>query len=42
MDAVRRYYEERQVPLVAGDIPGSIAIAPDQNLGVLYQFELAR
>lgn len=42
VDTVRRYYEARQVPLVAGDVPGSIAIVPDQNLGVLYQFEPAR
>ena len=39
IDAVRRYFEDKKVPLVSGDVPNSVAIVPDQNLGVLYQFE---
>lgn len=41
IDAVRAYFDAKRVPLVAGDVPGSVAIVPDQNLGVLYQFEPA-
>lgn len=40
MDAVRAFFGSRNIPLVGGDSPNSVAIVPDQNLGVLYQFEL--
>lgn len=39
MQAVRRFFSERGVPIVSGDMEHSIAIVPDQNLGVLFQFE---
>ena len=42
VNAVRSYFADRNVALVAGDVPGSVAILPDQNLGVLYQFEPER
>jgi hypothetical protein len=40
MDAVRKFFSAKRVPLIAGDRQNSVAIIPDQNLGVLYQFEL--
>jgi hypothetical protein len=40
MDNVRRYFDGKMVPLVCGDTTGSVALSPDQNLGVLYQFEM--
>jgi catechol 2,3-dioxygenase-like lactoylglutathione lyase family enzyme len=39
MDAVRSYFDARRISLIDGDRPGRVATVPDQNLGVLYQFE---
>jgi catechol 2,3-dioxygenase-like lactoylglutathione lyase family enzyme len=39
LDAVRRYCDERRIALVGGDAPQSVAIVPDQNVGVMFQFE---
>lgn len=39
MDAVRNFFAAKNVPLIGGDRPNTVAIVPDQNLGVLYQFE---
>lgn len=39
MQSVRRFFSERGVPIIGGDMEHSIAIVPDQNLGVLFQFE---
>jgi len=42
MDAVRSFFAAKNIPLIGGDRPNSVAIVPDQNLGVLYQFELEK
>jgi catechol 2,3-dioxygenase-like lactoylglutathione lyase family enzyme len=38
LDGVRQDLQGHGLELIEGDIPGSIAIAPAQNYGVLYQF----
>ena len=38
LDAVERYFAERDIAVVPGDAPDSLAIPAEQNLGLLYQF----
>ena len=38
LDRVRRYFAERGVTLGPGDAPDTLAIAPEDNLGLLFEF----
>jgi catechol 2,3-dioxygenase-like lactoylglutathione lyase family enzyme len=38
LDQARRYFTERGVALHAGDAPDTLAIAPEDNLGLLFEF----
>ena len=38
LDAVERYFAERDIAVVPGDAPDSLAIPAEENLGLLYQF----
>lgn len=38
VDAARRHLEQRGLPVVAGSLPGSIAIPAEANLGVIFEF----
>jgi catechol 2,3-dioxygenase-like lactoylglutathione lyase family enzyme len=38
LDQARRYFAERGVELHPGDAPDSLAIAPQDNLGLLFEF----
>ena len=38
IEQLRRYFDERGVPLVAGDAPGSLAVPAEVNLGAIFQF----
>jgi catechol 2,3-dioxygenase-like lactoylglutathione lyase family enzyme len=38
LDRANRYFAERGIPLRPGDAPGALAIAPEDNLGLLFEF----
>jgi catechol 2,3-dioxygenase-like lactoylglutathione lyase family enzyme len=38
LDRARRYFDDRGVALHPGDAPGAVAIAPEDNLGLLFEF----
>jgi catechol 2,3-dioxygenase-like lactoylglutathione lyase family enzyme len=38
LDQAKRYFAERGVMLHPGDAPGSVAIAPEDNVGLLFEF----
>lgn len=38
LEQAKRYFAERSVTLHPGDAPGSVAIAPEDNLGLLFEF----
>jgi catechol 2,3-dioxygenase-like lactoylglutathione lyase family enzyme len=38
LEQVKRYFSERGVTLQPGDGPGALAIAPEDNLGLLFEF----
>jgi hypothetical protein len=38
LDQARRYFTQRGVALIAGSAPDSFAVAPEANLGVLFEF----
>jgi len=38
LDQAKRYFAERGVVLHPGDAPGSVAIAPEDNAGLLFEF----
>ena len=35
---VQRHFDERGIPLVAGDAPGVLAIPPEHNHNLLFEF----
>jgi hypothetical protein len=37
LDIARRYFHDRGIELVDGAAPGTLAIPPHQNLGVLFE-----
>ncbi len=42
MNQVEKYLQAKGVDLVEGDAPGSRAIPPEQNHGLLFEFTEAR
>jgi hypothetical protein len=38
INQARRYFTDRGVPLIPGTAPGSFAVAPQANLGILFEF----
>jgi catechol 2,3-dioxygenase-like lactoylglutathione lyase family enzyme len=38
IDQARRYFDERRMPVIQGTAPGSFAIPPKANLGILFEF----
>ena len=38
LDEARRYFAERGVTVHPGDAPDTLAIAPEDNLGLLFEF----
>ena len=38
LGAAERYFAERGITLVPGDAPDALAIPPEQNDGLLYEF----
>ncbi len=38
IDQARRYFEEREVPLIEGSMSNSFAVSPAANLGLLFEF----
>jgi hypothetical protein len=38
INQVRRYFANRRVDLIAGTAPGSVAVPPQANLGILFEF----
>ena len=38
LDRARRYFAERGVTLHPGDAPNTVAVAPEDNLGLLFEF----